>query len=589
VRGSLAKSVQLRLGRVTLALSGRDRFFRTDLADALREDLHTDVAPVLQLPGLITNDDGSVRASRINILGVDDRFYKVGPGGDPFGDRAQSGVVLNQPLALRLGVNVGDEVFIRLAKPSLMPRDIPLTPDSDLSVAKRLRVTAIAGEEQFARFSLQSNQVAPFNAFVDIAELSEMIDQPDKANLLLVSGEVTPERAEAALKENFTLEDASLSLNLNGNVEYLEITSSRVLIDDILADASIAAGNGTGILTYFVNEIAAGEKTTPYSFVAAMDEDLLGERLASDEVIINRWLADDLGVKAGDEISVKYFIIDAGRKLIEQVSRFKVKRVTPIAGKFADKTLMPDFPGLADSENCRDWDPGIPIDLDKIRDKPEQYWDDFTGTLKAFISLSAGQEIWSNRYGSLTAIRVSTPADKQKIETNILESLNPASLGFYFQTVRDMGVKASGEGTDFGGLVVGLSMFLIAAAVIMTAMVFVFGIESRIEQTGMLTAVGWPKYLLWRLYVAEGAVLAIAGAITGGALGLLYTKAMIWGLSTLWQGAVAGSAIEFYASGATIFGGIIGAVAMCMFAICVTLRKQLLQPVKELLAGNFAG
>ena len=30
---------------------------------------------------------------------------------------------------------------------------------------------------------------------------------------------------------------------------------------------------------------------------------------------------------------------------------------------------MPDFPGLHDSENCRDWQAGIPIDFKKIRAK----------------------------------------------------------------------------------------------------------------------------------------------------------------------------------------------------------------------------
>ena len=45
---------------------------------------------------------------------------------------------------------------------------------------------------------------------------------------------------------------------------------------------------------------------------------------------------------------------------------------------------MPAFPGLADVDNCRDWKPGIPVDLDKIRPKDEQYWNEHRGTPKAF-------------------------------------------------------------------------------------------------------------------------------------------------------------------------------------------------------------
>ena len=62
-------------------------------------------------------------------------------------------------------------------------------------------------------------------------------------------------------------------------------------------------------------------------------------------------------------------------------------------GPAIDPDLMPDFPGLADADNCRDWDKGIPIDLDKIRKVDEDYWDKFKGTPKAFITLRAGQAI----------------------------------------------------------------------------------------------------------------------------------------------------------------------------------------------------
>ncbi|MHC4568115.1 MAG: hypothetical protein ACYTE3_20425, partial [Planctomycetota bacterium] len=93
------------------------------------------------------------------------------------------------------------------------------------------------------------------------------------------------------------------------------------------------------------------------------------------------------------------------RKLLEKKSAFKIRKILPLAGLAVDPELMPDFPGLADADNCRDWEPGIEIDLDKIREKDETYWDDYRGTPKAFITLAAGQAMWANRYGNLTAIR----------------------------------------------------------------------------------------------------------------------------------------------------------------------------------------
>ena len=53
-------------------------------------------------------------------------------------------------------------------------------------MAMRLKVEAIVSDEQLGRFSLQANQVAPFNAFVNLAQSQEKIGQTNRANLLLI-------------------------------------------------------------------------------------------------------------------------------------------------------------------------------------------------------------------------------------------------------------------------------------------------------------------------------------------------------------------------------------------------------------------
>ena len=101
-----------------------------------------------------------------------------------------------------------------------------------------------------------------------------------------------------------------------------------------------------------------------------------------------------------------HFVLGEGGRLDEVTERFTVRAVVEIAGPAADPGLMPDFPGIADSDHCRDWEPGIPIDLDLIRDVDEAYWDEHRGTPKAFITVAAGKRMWSNRFGGLTAIRL---------------------------------------------------------------------------------------------------------------------------------------------------------------------------------------
>ena len=102
----------------------------------------------------------------------------------------------------------------------------------------------------------------------------------------------------------------------------------------------------------------------------------------------------------------------------------------------------------------------------------------------------------------------------------MLNRIDPASLGLYFQPVRTHGIRASDEGTDFGQLFLGFSIFLIAAALVLVGLLFVFGVEKRNPQAGMLLAVGFKPDQVRRLFLIEGTVLAISGAIAGAIAGL---------------------------------------------------------------------
>jgi len=601
VRHSLRMMAASRLGSTNLALIANNRFFSSPLADKLAKELNTFVAPVLHLRGIVANSDGTKRANKIEVLGVDDRFFIIGANKNPFGENFDEGIVLNDSLAARLGVTVGDEVLLRMEQPSLMSRDIPITPDSDLSIAFRLVVKEIAGGAEFGRFSLKANQIPPLNAYVPIQWLQEKLDRSEQANILLVAGNAignrTLKNANEAVRKCWQLADSGLELRKLDQQGTLEIRSRRIFIDESLSEAAMnAADDAVGVLTYFVNELRCGDRTTPYSMVTAMGHSqspnsIIPMDMQDDEIIINQWLADDLGADVGDSLELTYFIVSPMRKLKQKTIPFRIRQILPMEGLAIDADLMPDFPGLADADNCRDWDQGIPIDLDKIRKVDEDYWDKFKGTPKAFITLKAGQTIWANRYGNLTAVRYPL-TEKPSKETNesiaakLLKEVDPASVGLYFQPVRARGIKAGNEATDFGQLFLGFSFFLIAAALVLMGLIFVFGVENRSEQVGMLLAVGFPPRLVRRLLFIEGGTLALLGALAGTKAGLLYTRAMIYGLATLWRVAVSGSAIQFHAKSSTLFVAALAAVAVSLIAIWLTLRKQVSRPARELLAGD---
>jgi len=301
VRYSLKLMVEARLGETQLALNPKNRFFRAELSNELAKKLDTVAAPVLHLRGLIADSDGEKRVNRIEVLGVDGRFFEIGKAQNPFRDSPNQTIVLNNPLAVKLGVGVGDEIVLRIEKPSLMPRDVPLTPDSDLSMAFRLAVKAIADKSDFGSFSLKANQITSLNAFVPLQWLQEQLGRNNEANMLLLAAnardDITIEKANNAVKECWRLADAGLELRRLQDKDMFELRSRRVFIEESITAAAINAGDESfGVLTYFVNELSSGDKATPYSMVAAVghpaDADgLIPEDMQDNEILINQWLA----------------------------------------------------------------------------------------------------------------------------------------------------------------------------------------------------------------------------------------------------------------------------------------------------------
>lgn len=605
VRYSLRSLALARLGQVSLALSGGSRFFRAALADGIGAELRAPVAPVIVVRGTAASDDGERRAGRVQVIGADARFWQLG-GSRPPAEATGETVVLNRRLAARLGARPGDEVLLRVEKPSLLSRDAPLSTVADASIALRLRVAGIAADADFGRFSLEANQIPPLNAVVPLATLQQALSMADRANVLLVgpvpAGGNAVAKANAALWKRWQLADAALELReLPGA---LELRTDRVFIDPPAAQAAQGAQPGArGVLTYFANELRVGDRATPYSTVTALPPpagnavlrdplEVLLAGLNDDEIVVNQWLAQDLQARPGDLLRLTYYVVGPMRRLEERSRTFRIRGVVPIEGAAADRELMPAFPGVADRPNCRDWEPGIPVDLNRIRDQDEAYWDAHRGTPKAFVSLRAGQAMWNNRFGNLTAVRyplggatgAARKGARATVEACIRMALNPASIGLFFQPVREQALAATSPTMDFGQLFLGFSLFLIVAALLLAALLFSLGIEQRAEEVGTLLAVGIPHKGVRRLFLLEGAGVALLASLLGALLGTLYTRGVLRGLTGIWSGAVANSELRFHADSATIATGAAAAFLTALFSVWLVVRKQGRAPVRELLA-----
>ena len=567
---------QARLGATQMALVAEDKFFRAALAAELESDLKATAAPVLSLRGSAALPDGRARANDVQVLGVDEQFWKLGGSRNLLSGAAADEVALNSRLARQLGVQVNDVVILRVEPPSLLSRDAPLSGRSDTSVALRGRVRAIAKDADFGRFSLQANQVSPATAFVPLAALQALANRPGQANLLLTAAGTN---AAAAFSRHWTLADAGLQVKDLPVTAQQELRTDRIFLDPVAAEAALAiATNASGVLTYFVNEFRLGDRTTPYSFITAT-----GSSLGADEIRINSWLAEDLDAKVGDRLTLRYFIMGERRQLVETNAAFQVAGIEPVQ---VDSSWMPDFPGLAGAENCRDWEPGTPIDTTRIRPKDEAYWHQYRGTPKAFISLSAGQRLWANRFGNLTAARY--PASIP-MAAELRQRLTPAALGLNFIPVRIQAIQSSPDAMALGGLFVGFSFFLIVAALLLSALLHGFNLEQRREERGLLRALGFAPRRVQRLMLLEGGVLALGGTVLGLAVSVPFTLLALHGLSTIWQSASGLTELHYHTEPATLLLGAALSLAASAGTIWLVQRQQLRRTAVELLTGERTG
>ncbi len=586
MRYSLERIVALRLGRITHAVSAGDRYFTDSLAARLEEKVGGPVAPLLMLEGMAASNGGQYRLPKVQVLGIDGRFSEAAGGKPTWKELLPNEAYISRNLAERLGLRENSEFLLRIKKLSLIPLNAPFVSDANLIRPVTVKVAGILEEENLGRFNLKNTQAAPFNVFLSLGFLNGLMEVEGTANYLLVSagGKADDAAIEQALDQVWSLSDLNLNLRFNGLQQAWELTSGRVFIDRPVQEALQASPLPKEfVLTYFVNALSFQERETPYSFMSSLP----AEVLAPGEMILNEWLAEDLGAGPGDTVAMRFFVMGPLRELDERSARFAVKGIAPLAGPWADESLMPHLPGLSDAGNCRDWETGVPISLDKIRPKDEAYWNAYKGTPKAYISYASARELWRSRFGESTIVRFTDPrTSAAAVEEAVKSSLSPFQLGFKVEAVRDIGERAARGGVNFGQLFLGLSFFLVAAGILLAVLLFVLNIERRMAQLAALSFLGFTKRQVKEMLVAEGLLLSLAGAGLGLIMAMAYNQAVFAALSSIWADAVRTQTLVSVFRPFTLFTGFAISVLACLAAILLYLNRLLKQRPQALYAGN---
>lgn len=592
VRYSLAQSTFSRLGETTHLVSVTERYFRQEMAAEIEAtNPEIKATSVLLLEGVAVADGGENRVNRAQVIGVDADFEEI--SNTPlFSELQDNEIVISQNLADRLQIKEGDNLLVRIKKASLIPMNAPFVSAEETSVSLRATVKKVVSKDELGRFNLKNSQTAPYNIFISIERLNKLMEFEGKANQILISTKIETEKVAETVKKCLTPTDAGLQLKKIETTNETEISTERVFLEEKISSTLNKLPDAELILTYFVNAIEKSEvgsqrsevksqnqlnssqqpvvSAIPYSFVSSVSDQFL----TANEIILNRWAADDLKAKPGDSIRLKYFEIGPLRQLVNKESVFVLKEIIGMNAVWSDSTRVPHLPGLSDAGHCREWEAGVPINLDAIREKDEKYWDDYKGTPKAFVSESAALQMWSNRFGNYTAVRFPTETfSEEKYNQLFAQKIEPADLGMTISPIREQGVQAAQNGTDFSGLFIGLSFFLLLAGIILTALLFRFNLESRSSQIGLFDALGFQQKQIRGFFLKEGFVVAIFGGLLGLVVSVFYTSIVFKILNTLWFDIVRTDVLLIRIYPSTLIYGLIISVLVSLIAIYISVKR----------------
>ncbi len=648
VSGSLRDTALARLGRIDAALLA-PRFFRAALADDLMrtpalQGKVAAIAPVVLLTGTVRNADTDVPIPHVSVTGIDDRFSALFP--QPFPRLSGRQAAINSTLANDLKVGQGGALILLVARPGAVPADslFARRKREETVCTLRLEVSAIVPDAGAGSFSLGGGTAAPLNLFVDRAWLLRELGQQDTANgLLLAAVRHQPLELHRALAATSTLEDYGIKLVPDATKSYLSVQSDGVLLNAAQVHAAEEAAQACGATTertsvYLATGIAVPGGRLNYAVIAGVPG------MAPGEIQLNDWASSDVHAHPGDPVTVTYLAPAWDGSYLEKSMQFHLHGVHPLS--HADRGLTPDFDGITNAATITQWNPPFSIDLHRVTPRDETYWRQYRATPKAFISLDAARAMWASGPAGahtdwVTSVRIvpnniseaarrapSPPqpplpggegelsmhssseigldgrkasqhiapplplvggvrerASQADIANHLLRLLPPESAGMDFRPVRQLALRAAAGSTDFAGLFLSMSFFLVLAAAGMAGMLMRLLADRRAAEAGIMLAAGFSARTVSALVIGEGLLLAAAGTLLGVPLGILYAWGIIRALTTWWIGAVGTSALWLHWCTGSLLGGLLAGLCVGGAAVCWGARKLGRGRLLDLLAG----
>ena len=636
VGNSVEKSLQQlalgRLGQTDIVLSSTS-FFKETLTNQISShpifaQVFNGLCPMLITEGRANDPKTGRRSSKVSVYGIDKRFWEFHQVSSHPNFETDRQVLISPEVARDLNIQAGNSLLLRIEKPSHIPRDSLHGKREQAGRTIRLMVTGILSASELGEFSLKSQQGAIRAIFVPLLRLQKDLEVSHQINTILVKSnyphkrllkkksEVEIDKLLEVLHKTYSINDTSLNLRILDQENCISLESSGTLINDEIATTAQHAANELGLetrefFTYLSNSIQTKNGKIPYSLVTALDfksvgltESLPSTQLSSPKnlpaIILNQWAAHELNVHTNDSVKLIYYVWSNSGELLTHSKEFKLSSIISMESPAIDKNLAPIYPGITESKTLVDWDPPFPMNLGRISLRDELYWKKFKTTPKALIPLKVGQHLWKSRYGKISSLRIypskisrsaTTPTTLKKLlpqyRTSLINSLTPKQLGFSARAVSQEAILASRGATDFGQYFVYFSFFLMVSALLLTILFFKLGVEQRIQELGLLRALGYNPNHINLLFFSEGSVLAIIGTVIGLGGAIVYTNLIMMALQTWWIDAVGTSLLTTHISTSSLIIGGLAGLLTALVCIALTLRSLRKATICSLLKGSW--
>ena len=535
----------------------------------------------------------------------------------------------------RMGASPSDALFARRR-----PRDTQR--------ALRVRVVVVLPDLGAGGFKLDAASDVPRTVFLSREWLGDRIGKPGMANSLVavrvpearnVSPGVVSQSLQSALAAVSTLRDEALKLKQSPMGQEVSLQSGTLALSDSTADAAETAVHGSRwtaapTSVYLATELRDGPRSTFYDMMAGVPdgsrfqfESGTGGKLTGTDAWINRWSADDLQAKVGDHLHMTYMVPAWDGEFRPASLELNLRGIVSVDAGSTDPGLTPDFEGITDAGRIDEWDAPFPVDRSRVTPRDEEFWRHFKAAPRLFVSMSIARSIWyAGPAGCntdwITSVRlipggdsVARPGDSGSpsgqagarpigpispigpigpiqqnpqmvtIESALVQQIDPAKAGLLFRPVRSLALEEAKGTTDFAGLFLSMSFFLVMAAVGLAGMLMRLSAERRASQAGVLLSTGFTQRTVSRVIGIESAIIVAAGAIAGSPLGILYASAIVHALNTWWSGAVGPTVLWLHVYSATIAsGGISGFVVGLGSAVWAARAYRRSSPL-QLLSG----